>query len=89
MSTVEYSKIVSKFDQKSMENRPKMDPKIELGGVLGGIWGGLGQSKVGLGSPGPILIEKVGSLALRWPSLAPHLGPPNRPKSIKNLCQDA
>ena len=46
MSTVEYSKIVSKFDQKSMENRPKMGPKIDLGGVLGGSGGVLG----GLGS---------------------------------------
>ena len=45
MSTVEYSKIVSKFDQKSMENRPKMDPKIELGGVLGGSGGVLGSQK--------------------------------------------
>ena len=57
--------------------------------VLGGIWGGLGRSWVGLESPGPKLIEKLDSLALRWPSLAPHLGPPNRPKSIKNRCQDA
>ena len=57
--------------------------------VLGGIWGGLGRSWVGLESPGPRLIEKLDSLALRWPSLAPHLGPPNRPKSIKNRCQDA
>ena len=46
MSTVEYSKIVSsKFDQKSVENRPKMDPKIDLGGVLGGSGGVLGSQK--------------------------------------------
>ena len=38
-------KIASKFDQKIMENRPKMDPKIELEGVLGGSGGVLGSQK--------------------------------------------
>ena len=38
-------KIVSKFDHKSMENRTKKDPKIDLGGVLGGSGGVLGSQK--------------------------------------------
>ena len=49
-----------------------------LGGVLGGlgrVLGGLGAS---WGGQGGFLIEKVGSLALRWPPWAAHLGPPNR-----------
>ena len=75
------SKLDGKSSQTGSQNRSW--------GGLGGIWRGLGRSWVGLGGPGPSLIEKVGSLALRWPSLAPHLGPPNRPKSIKNRCQDA
>ena len=45
-----------------------------LGGVFGGSWAVLGR----LGVQGGFLIEKVGSLALRWPPWAAHLGLQNR-----------
>ena len=49
-----------------------------LGWVLGRSWGGLGRSWGVLRGQGGFLIEKVGSLALRWPPWAAHLGPQNR-----------
>ena len=74
---------------KSVQNRSKIGPKsvqnrsqIDLGAVLGGLgasWGGLGVS-------GPIFDRKTQNFG---PPQAPHLGSQNRPKSIKNRCQDA